>query len=346
LRATRISQGRLVQQFEEALSGQLGLVRPAAVNSGSRALHLGLDLAGVEPGDEVDLPAHTFVATGHVVLMQRATPLFADIDPMTGNLAPASIREKITERTRAIVPVHWSGCPCELDEINAIADAHDLAVVEDAAQALGATYKGSPIGSISRITAFSFQAVKQLTTGDGGAPCCRDEWDYRLARRRRWLGMDCDNDKPDLLGERGYNLDHLGDKYHMNDVAAAIGLGNLETFSTRLARRRSIASRYGRALSGVSDVTLLRSAHHSESAYWQYSHRVERRLDFIRKPAAHCVLASVIHLRIDRNKVFGGLREDLVGQGLFNADHVAIPVHEGLSDDDVDHVIRTIRSGW
>ena len=144
LRSTFVSEGKLVRQFEEGLGNRLGLVHPVAVNSGTSALHLALDLAGVGPGDEVILPAQTFVASGLVILMQRAIPVFADIDPTTGNLDPASVRAQITSRTKALMPVHWAGYPCDLDELNALAAEHDLAVIEDAAHALGATYRGRP----------------------------------------------------------------------------------------------------------------------------------------------------------------------------------------------------------
>ena len=154
LRSTFVSEGNRVHEFETELSRTLGLVRPVAVNSGTSALHLALVLAGIGPGDEVILPAQTFVASGMVILMCGARPVFADIHPHTGNLDPASIRKKITPRTKAIMPVHWAGCPCDMDEINAIAREHGLTVVEDAAHALGATYKSRPVGSLSRFTAF------------------------------------------------------------------------------------------------------------------------------------------------------------------------------------------------
>jgi perosamine synthetase len=346
LRSTFVSEGKLVREFEATLSAQLGLVRPTAVNSGTSALHLALDVAGVGPGDEVILPAQTFIATGLVILQQRARPVFADIDPMTGNLDPASFRRKITPRTRAVMPVHWAGYPCEMDEINAIAREHRIAVIEDAAHALGATYRGKPIGAVSRFTAFSFQAIKHLTTGDGGALCCLDEKDARLAFKRRWFGIDRANDKPDILGERVYNLDHVGYKYHMNDLAAAVGLGNLHDFPRRLERRRAIAARYRRDLAGTPGLTLLREDPDRESAYWLFTVRVERREDFIRKLAGQGIPASVVHLRIDRNSVFGGIREDLAGQAAFNAEQVAIPVHEGLTDDEVNSIVRSIHQGW
>ncbi|HEY7327583.1 MAG TPA: DegT/DnrJ/EryC1/StrS family aminotransferase [Gemmataceae bacterium] len=346
LRSTFVSEGKLVREFEATLSAQLELIRPAAVNSGTSALHLALDLAGVGPGDEVILPAQTFIATGLVILQQRATPVFADIDPMTGNLNPESLLHKITPRTRAVMPVHWAGYPCDLDEINAIARENRIVVIEDAAHALGATYRGKPIGAISRLTAFSFQAIKQLTTGDGGALCCLDERDSRLAFTRRWFGIDRANDKPDVLGERVYNIDHVGYKYHMNDLAAAVGLGNLHDFPHRLARRRAIAARYRQELEDTPGLTLLREDSDRESAYWVFTVRVEGRVDFIRKLAGHGIPASVVHLRIDRHSVFGGTREDLPGQAAFNADQVAIPVHEGLSDDEVEQVITHVRKGW
>ncbi len=346
LRSTFVSEGKLVRRFEAELTARLGLVHPVAVNSGTSALHLALDLADVGPADEVILPAQTFVASGMAILMQCATPVFADIDPESGNLDPASVRAKITERTKAVMPVHWGGYPCDLDEISAIAAEYGLAVVEDAAHALGATYKGRPIGSVSRFTAFSFQAIKHLTTGDGGAVCCIDAEDSRRAFKRRWFGIDRASDLPGPHGERVYDLDHVGYKYHMNDLAAAVGLGNIETFLTRLARRRANAARYREELYSVPGLTLLRERHDRQSAYWLFTVRVERRDDFIRKLASCDIPASVVHLRIDRNRVFGGPRDDLPGQAAFNETQVSVPIHEGLSDDHVGAVIAVVRSGW
>ena len=127
------------------------------------------------------LPPQTFVATGLAILMQCAIPVFADIEPLTGNICARSITEKITPRTKAIMAVHWAGYPCDLEEIHSVANAHGLTVIEDAAHALGATYRGRPVGTISSFTAFSFQAIKHLTTGDGGVLCCQDENMARMA---------------------------------------------------------------------------------------------------------------------------------------------------------------------
>lgn len=342
LRSGWVNEGEMVRKFEASLTDVLGLRHPVAVNSGTSALHLALVLSGVRAGDEVILPAQTFVATGLVVLMQGATPVFADIDPMTGVISPESVAEKITPRTRAIMPVHWGGYPCDLDEMHALARHHDLVVIEDAAHALGATYKGRPIGTISRFTAFSFQAIKHLTTGDGGALCCQDEEDAKAAIARRWFGMDRAARQPNLLGARGIDIKTVGYKYHMNNVAAAIGLGNLEDFPKRLARRRQIAAFYRSALSDCPGLQLLRLKPDREHAYWLFTLLVDRRDDFVCRLAERGIPTSVVDLRIDQNSIFGGPRP-LPGQAEFDRRQISIPLHENLSDAQVEQIVEAIK---
>lgn len=346
LRSGWVNEGPVVREFEQRLTDVLAFVNPVAVNSGTSALHLALLLAGVGPGDEVILPAQTFVATGLAVLMQRATPVFADIDANTGNIDPASIRERITLRTKAIIMVHWGGCPCDIDEINQIGRERGLAVIEDAAHAMGAQYRGRAVGAISRFTTFSFQATKHLTTGDGGALCCLDPSEAGAARARRWFGIDRSHTRASAIGARETDIAEPGFKYHMNDIAAAIGLGNLEEFPARLARRRAIAARYREELRGLPGLTLLSAMPDRESACWLFTLLLERRDDFVAKLRDKGVPASVVDLGIDRNSVFGGPRKDLRQQRYFDEHQAAIPVHDGLRDGDVDRVIRAVRSGW
>jgi perosamine synthetase len=346
LKSGWLSEGHIVKEFEAALSSHLGLSNPVTVNSGTSALHLALSLCGVGLGDEVILPAQTFVATGLAILMQGAAPVFADIDPLTGNLLPTSVAERITSRTKAVIPVHWGGYPCELDEINAIAEQHGLTVIEDAAHALGATYRQRPIGSVSRFTAFSFQAIKHLTTGDGGALCCIDEKDAEAAFVRRWFGIDRANSKSSILGERIYDIEEVGYKYHLNDLAAAVGLGNLNDFDARLSRRQQIGAYYREQLREGSGLQLPRCEDDRTHAYWLFTLLVERREDFIQRLAERGIPASVVHLRIDHNSVFGGLRNDLPGQTEFNERQIAIPSHEGLSGEDVELICTVINEGW
>lgn len=346
LESTYISEGDWVKKFELELSNQLCVINPVAVNSGTSALHLGLVLAGVCPTDEVVIPAQTFVATGLAVLMQGAKPVFADIQLDTGNIDPNSIRSKVTENTTAIIPVHWAGYPCDMDEINSIAKEYNLVVIEDAAHALGATYKSKSIGSISQFTAFSFQAIKHLTTGDGGALCCKYESDYNSAKGRRWFGIDRDNSRPSILGERNYDIIKVGYKYHMNNVAAAIGLGNLEEFPAQLKRRREIAKIYRGELKDVPGLQLLDYKNNRECAYWLFTMLVENRLDFIKKLREADIPTSVVHQRIDRLSVFGGSKPDLVNQEKFDEHQIAIPIHSDLNNEDVSFIVETIKNGW
>lgn len=346
LRSTFISEGKLVKEFESKLSSKLGLINPVCLNSCTSALHLALVLAGVDEGGEVIITPQTFIATGMVVLYQKARPVFADIQLETGNISFESIKNKITNKTKAIIPVHWGGYPCDLDEINEIAKQYDLVVIEDAAHALGATYKGKQVGSISRFTVFSFQAIKHLTTGDGGAIACLRKDDELEAKRRRWFSIDRANSKPSILGEREYNAAHIGYKYHMNDLAASVGLGNLDDFENNLIKVRSIAKQYRKNLNNINGITLLENKSDRENACWLFTMLVERREDFIRALNSRGVPASVVHLRIDKNSIFGGIKNDLPNMDKFNELQVAVPIHSGLSNEEVELVINSVKKGW
>lgn len=346
LRSTFISEGKLVKEFESRLAAGLGLPHPVAVNSGTSALHLALVLAGIKENDEVILPAQTFVATGLVILQQKAVPVFADVDYDTGNISVASLESKITPRTKAIIPVHWGGYPCDMDEILAIAKAHNLIVIEDAAHALGATYKDTAIGSISDYTCFSFQAIKHLTTGDGGAISFLHKDNARQALIKRWFGIDRDSAALSILGERQYDIPELGFKYHMNDYAAALGIANMEGYQTRLSARRGVAADYTDALAGVAGIRLFNYKNDRQSAWWLYGFHVERREDFIRALKSKGITASVVHQRIDRNSVFGGLNTDLHNQARFDDTQIHIPIHDDLDHEKVQYIIKSIKEGW
>ena len=346
LKSGWLSEGKIVRQFEDALANECGIVNPVAVNSGTAALHMALIVAGVNPGDEVILPAQTFVATGTVILMQGAIPVFSDIQDTTGNISPESIKKKITEKTKAIIPVHWGGYPCDMDEINFIAKEKNLVVIEDAAHALGALYKNRTMGSLSKFTAFSFQAIKLLTTGDGGVLACLEEKDASRTKVLRWFGIDREKSKPSVLGEREYDICEYGYKYHLNDLAAAIGLGNLEILQNNLTYRRKIARYYRNAFKKIAGLELLDYQNDRESSFWLFTLLVEKREDFILSLKRQGVPASVVHLRIDKNSIFGGITPGLTGQEIFDRKQVSIPIHTGLSDDDVELVVKSIKGGW
>lgn len=346
LASTFLSEGKLVKEFEARLSAELGMVHPAALNSGTSALHLALEVAGVGAGDEVILSPQTFIASAITIVQAGAKPVFADIQYETGNIAPADIEHRITPRTKAIMAVHWGGYPCDMAEIKAIAEKYHLVVIEDAAHSPGATYQGQPVGSISDYTCFSFQAIKHLTTGDGGALCARDPERAREVFRRRWFGIDRANSPINEVGEREYDLTDVGYKYHLSDYAAALGLANLTGFADRMTLRRGLVQQYNEGLANVPGLTHFARKSDRQSAEWLYGFHVENRLAFIRALKAKGVAASVVHDGIDNNTLFGGKQAELTQQRRFDDTQIHIPLHDDLSSEQVGYIVDIIRQGW
>lgn len=346
LRSGWIGEGPVVKEFEEKFRELIGTPYPVAVNSCTSALSLALAIAGVKYGDEVITTAQTMMATSHAILAQQARPVYADVQYVTGNISPNDIENRITEKTKAILIVHWAGYPCDLDEIHAISSLHKLPVIEDAAHGLGATYKSKPIGTISPYTCFSFQAIKHITCGDGGMLCLTDEEKYEQAKRHRWYGIDRENRKPSVLGEAEWNVTEVGYKIHMNDISASLGVEHLNELKNILNRRASNVKRYREELIKIPGILLLESKEDRVSANWLFTIHVEKRTDFARMMHSKGVDVSVVHLRIDRNDVFGGVRQDLPSLDKFTETHISIPMHNRLTDEEVDYVIQCIKEGW
>lgn len=201
-----VGEGPRVKEFEEKIGAFVGARFPVSVNSGTSALHLAALIAGAGPDTEVITTAQTMLASTSAILMAGATPVYADIEYDTGNLNVADIARHITPKTRAILAVDWAGYPCDWDGLKALAQTHNLALIEDAAHALGASYKGQPVGSVAPITCFSFQAIKHLTTGDGGLVCVPDSASYERATQLRWFGIDRARRPPAAIGSNAPGL--------------------------------------------------------------------------------------------------------------------------------------------
>jgi perosamine synthetase len=345
LSTTMISAGKMADRFESELNKKFNFNNSITLNSGTVTMFLALKASGVGYGDEVILPAQTFVATGHVILQCGAKPVFADIN-LDGNISVESIKSKITERTKAIIPVHWGGYPCDMDEINKIATENNLIVIEDAAHALGSKYKGEYIGNISDFTSFSFQAIKHLTTGDGGLLTCKNEDKYNLIKRLRWFDIDRENSPLSILGEREYDIVNVGYKSHMNDIAASIGLGNLEGFDDKLTKIKNIANIYNNELKNIGGLKVLNYKTDRESSYWLYPVLVDNRIDFIKKLSEYKIPTSVVHIGIDKNSLFGGKNYDLVNQRFFDDNQIHLPINEKLTENDINLITKTIKNGW
>lgn len=346
LRSGWIGPGQKVQDLEAAFASLVGADRCRAVSSGTAAIHLALHLLDLQPGDEVITTALTFVSANQSILYERARPVFADVDPGTGNLDVDSIKSRLSERTRAILAMHYGGDPCDLAEIHDLARSAGVRVIEDCAHAVGASYRGAPIGSQGDLHTFSFQACKILTTGDGGAVLTRsqDEWE-RLARLRNH-GVDRNTFERFHSSEVtwGYDVPELGFKYQMTDIAAAIGIAQMKGLGSALERRSSIARMYRAQLGGVAGLRLLDVKDDRLSSNYMFSILADER-DLLAKKLNEAGIEVAIHF--PRNDAFVMFENaDLPNVESFSAHQLSLPIHAQLSDEEIGSVCNVIRSGW
>ncbi len=248
LRTPHLSLGPKLPEFEAAFCARTGARFATAVNSGTAALHLAVKALGIGPGDEVITTPFSFVASANCVLFEQAVPVFVDIDPVAFNLNPDLIESRITPRTKAILPVHVFGRPANMDAILGIARRHDLRVIEDACEALGARWRGAHVGALGDAGAFAFYPNKQMTTGEGGMVVTNDQALDGLFKSLRNQGR----------GDNGAWLQHerLGFNYRLSDINCALGLSQLSRIDDLLEKRREVAEEYGRQLSGIEEVEL------------------------------------------------------------------------------------------
>lgn len=352
-----VGLGPRVAEFECRFAEYVGAHYAIATNSATAALHLSCIVANVQPGDEVLIPAITFVSTAHAVSYCGATPVFVDVEPDTLNLDPEDARRKITPATKAIIPVHYGGHACRMDDIYTLAYDHDLAVIEDAAHACGAEYKGKRIGSLpgSLTVNYSFHAVKNLGTPDGGMIATdRLELD-QLLRRLRWCGIDKSTWDRTAIAESGprnqysqyswyYEVTDLGYKYHMNDVTAAIGLVQLDKLPATNARRREIASRYTAKLSSLPWLECPIEHDYTRSAWHNYVIKTDYRdrlnLHLKERDIATGVHYMPLHLHPyyrQRTHAIVPVAERVWTRLL------TLPLYPGLTDEEVSTVIIAVK---
>ena len=336
--------GAFTQEFERGLQTFLGVQHAVAVNSGTAALHIALDLLDLKPQDEVLVPTLTFVATPQAVVMAGATPVFCDVDPETFNLDVKDAASRITPRTKAILPVHYGGTACDMDAVHRLAAAAGLKVIEDAAHAFGSTYKGRKIGTLSDLTCFSFDPIKTITCGEGGAVVTNDPDLARKAVSRRGLGIT--HDTWSRLGTAhpwSYDVTGPGFRYHMSNINAAIGLEQMKRFDAFRERRQAIARRYDEALSGIPGL-LLREQHLHETCPFFYVVRVvdgrrDALMDHLKETG---IMTGVHYIPNHLHRAFVHQKTSLPTAELLGREILTLPLFYEMTDEQVEFVIAAV----
>jgi dTDP-4-amino-4,6-dideoxygalactose transaminase len=340
-----IGQGPSVERFESEFSKMFcGGLTTAAVGSGTDALHLAYLLAGIKPGDEVIAPLFTCTATNIPLLYIGAKPVFADVQPHSLNIDVDHVRRLVTEKTRAIVCVHYAGLPCDMDELREIADQAGVPIIEDAAHALGAMYRGRSIGSISEFTMFSFQAIKHITTGDGGMVAMKDASLLPKAKRLRWFGIDREGKQKATWDN---DIWETGFKYQMTDIAAALGLAALQEWEEVREHRRTLLGIYERGLSNVPGIRFVGGGQKDRvHAAWLCTVLAKDRIKLQQKLRENRIESNQVHYRNDRYTLFRECRGVFPNMDAIEDEYLVLPLHTRMTREDAERVVSVIKSGW
>ena len=352
LRSDWLTTGPKVMEFERAVAAVAGSRDAVAVSNGTAALHTAMYALGIGPGDEVIAPAITFAASANCAAYFGARPVFADVDPETLLIDPAQIEAKITEKTKAVVAVDFTGQPCDYDRLQPIVERHGLTLVADACHAIGGSYKGRPVGSLATLNTFSFHPVKHVATGEGGAIASDDAELVERMRIFRNHGITTDFRQRETVGSWVYDMVDLGFNYRLSDIQCALGLTQLVKLPQSIARRRAIAARYDTAFADMLGVQPLAVRKEVSHAYHLYVIQLE-----------------LEKLRVDRGQVFQALRAEGIGvnvhyrpvhlhpyyQKHFNTRPgdcpvaeaayeriISLPMFPGMTDGDVEDVVRAM----
>jgi perosamine synthetase len=339
-----VSQGPRVREFEAAFAQRVGAPDAVATTNCTTALQLGLYVSGIGPGDEVIVPSMSFIATANSVWQNGATPVFADIDPLTYNLDPVAAERAITSRTKAIMPVHQVGLPADMDAFFELADRYGLQIVEDAACAIGAAYRGRPIGSLGSLACFSLHPRKVITTGEGGMIAVHDPSVAERLRRLRQHSMDVSDlvrhGAKDIViesyPERGWNQ-------RMTDMQATLGLCQLEVLDEILAERRRLAERYTEAVARIPYLEPPFNPDYAQRTWQSYVVRLVPGAPIGRTELMQRLLHDGVPTRrgvmaIHEETAYADVDVDLPNTEAATRDTLMLPLYAGLTDVEQDHV--------
>ncbi len=352
LRSGWLTMGPKTIAFEEHIAAYTGAKYAIAVNSCTAALHLSLIAYGIGSGDEVITSPYTFASTGNMIVHSGARPVFADIQRDTFNIDPEMIIEAITPKTKAIIPVHFAGQPCDMKEIQEIADDHNLLVIEDAAHAIGAEYGGKKIGCLSDATCFSFYATKNMTTGDGGAVTTNDPKIADRVRSLRLHGISKDAWKRySAQGSWYYEIEDCGWKYNMTDIQAALGIHQLRKLDGFVAKRQKYADMYAsglRDLDGVATPVEKEGRSHVYHLYPVLLNGMDRS-DFIKEMNKLGIGCSVhfipLHLHPFYQNTYGFVKGDFPNAEWIYEREISLPLYPMLEERSVNCIIDSVELG-
>lgn len=339
-----IGQGDKVDVFETLLSDWFKNKHTATLNSGTSALHLALRLAGVNYGDEVISTPLTCTATNWPILERGADITWADVNVDTCNIDLDDVESKITEKTKAVMVVHWGGNPVNIARLLEIKRKYNVEIIEDCAHAFGSEFNNIKVGAHGNFCAFSFQAIKHLTTIDGGCLTLPSAELFKQAKLLRWYGIDREAAKNEFRAEQP--VEEYGYKFHMNDVNATIGIEQMKYVEGIIEKHRSNAEFYLDKLSKFTDVSLMEKENGANPSYWLFTIRVDRRKDFIKSMLDRGIQTHKVHERNDFHPCVKKYQSNLPGLNSICEEIVCLPVGWWVSEEDRNCVVESIMKGW
>jgi perosamine synthetase len=344
LQSKILSLGPFLSDFEHAFANYIGTDHAIGVANGTAGLHLCIRAAGIADGDEVITTPFSFVASANCMLYERATPIFVDIDETSMNMNPELVRQAVTPRTRAILPVHVFGQPCAMDELSTVCRSQDLLLIEDACEAVGAEYRGRKVGTFGKAAVFAFYPNKQMTMGEGAVITTDDPDWAALLRSLRNQGR---NELSTWLSH-----DRLGYNYRLDELSAALGLSQLRRIETLLARRQAVAARYRELLCGIPGISVMSEVPSTSRLSWfvfiirlQPTISRDRLIAHLEKSGIPSrVYFTPIHLQLFYRERFGFREGDFPVTERVAASTLALPFHGNLSNGDMERVAESLRS--
>lgn len=354
LKSDFLTCGPKTTELEKALCGLTGAAHCTAVSNGTAALHVACLAAGIGPGDEVITTPITFAASANAALYCGSWPVFADIDPKTYTIDPVSVEQCVTERTKAVIAVDFTGAPCDYDAIRAVCEKYHLLLIEDAAHSIGTAYRGTPVGKIADLTTFSFHPVKTITAGEGGAVLTKDA---ALAKRVGLFAKHGITRDPELLQDHNnsnwyYEQQLLGYNYRMTDIQCALALSQLRKLERFAARRKDLVRRYNEAFREIPEVLIQAEVEGSDTVRHLYILHLDfDRLNCGRKKFYDAMQAENIGVNVHYIPVYWfpyyqslGYRKGLCPNAeAYYESSMTLPLFYSMTDEDQDDVIRAVK---